>query len=339
MNDFISTLKIDQFRGIKDLFLPNLSTINVLAGANNSGKTSILEAVGILSNPLDRPNFHKWAIMRIPSGPDLNEKMADYISCFFPQDKSISIHAQVDGVDEQIRYNAIPEMVSNASGRASKALYVSGLFEKGTERKSRQFKFQNNGRGSYKSVESQFRAEYIFASGFFYKNCVDRVSESMINEKKASLLNVIQSFDADVEDIMLQNNDILLHSRQSGVQPLFNYGSGLQKAVLLAASLLNVENNIILIDEVDSTINMSAFQDVFPWFVKKCRELNVQVFLTTHSLEAIDAILDATKDSEQDDVRVITLRKTPKTHRTVATIRTGEEARSDRTRFEMELRV
>lgn len=339
MKNYISELNIDQFRGIKELSLLNLGTINVLAGVNNCGKTSILEAIGLLSNPLDRPNFHKWAIMRIPSGPNLNEKMADYISYLFPRESSISIRAKVNGENEHIRYSAAQEIVSSASGKSSKALFVDGSFVKGHEEKNRQFRFQNNGRGSYKGIEEQFSTEFIFASGFFYKNCVEHVSESMLREKKPLLLDVIRSFDPDVEDIMLQNDDILLHSRQSGVLPLFNYGSGLQKAVLLAACLMNSENNIILIDEVDSTINMSAFEDVFPWFVKKCHELNVQAFLTTHSLEAIDAILRATEDFSSDDVRIITLRKTPKTRKTIAKIRTGAEARSDRSRFEMELRV
>lgn len=339
MSNYISELDIHRFRGIRALSLPNLGAINVLVGANNCGKTSILEAIGLLSNPLDRPNFQKWAIMRVPKDSALNEKMAEYIDYLFPEDQEISFYANVAGKAEHVVYKAEKGMLSNASGESSKALYVTGLFEVDNVTTSKEFQFRNNGRGRYKSSGEQFSTEYIFAGGNFYKNCVFHVSESMLLEKKLQLLEIIRSFEPDVEDIMLRNNDILLHSRQSGVLPLFNYGSGLQKAVLLAASLMNIQNNVILIDEIDSTINMAAFEDVFPWFIQKCRELNVQAFLTTHSLEAIDAILAATDNSLSDDVRIITLRKTPKTHMTVAKIRTGAEARSDRSRFEMELRI
>ena len=44
MIDHISKLQISAFRGIRDLTLDNLSTVNVLVGANNCGKTSVLEA-------------------------------------------------------------------------------------------------------------------------------------------------------------------------------------------------------------------------------------------------------------------------------------------------------
>lgn len=53
MSDFISKLQIKAFRGVKDLSLDNLSAVNVLVGANNSGKTSVLEAIRFLSNSTD----------------------------------------------------------------------------------------------------------------------------------------------------------------------------------------------------------------------------------------------------------------------------------------------
>lgn len=37
MANFISKLQINAFRGVKDLALDNLSTVNVLVGANNCG--------------------------------------------------------------------------------------------------------------------------------------------------------------------------------------------------------------------------------------------------------------------------------------------------------------
>ena len=51
MNAFISQLDIQAFRGIRNLDLENLANVNVLVGANNSGKTSVLEAIRFLSNP------------------------------------------------------------------------------------------------------------------------------------------------------------------------------------------------------------------------------------------------------------------------------------------------
>ena len=41
----LETLTIHQFRGLRDVELRGLGRFNVLVGLNNSGKTSVLEAI------------------------------------------------------------------------------------------------------------------------------------------------------------------------------------------------------------------------------------------------------------------------------------------------------
>ena len=49
----IDNLTIHRFRGIRDLTLENLGQINLLVGINNSGKTTVLEAIYTYCNSLD----------------------------------------------------------------------------------------------------------------------------------------------------------------------------------------------------------------------------------------------------------------------------------------------
>ena len=44
----LKKLYIDNFRGIRDLYLEHLCPINLIVGNNNCGKTSVLEAVEFL---------------------------------------------------------------------------------------------------------------------------------------------------------------------------------------------------------------------------------------------------------------------------------------------------
>ncbi len=47
----IRSLKIQHFRSHRDVYLKNLSRINLLTGMNNTGKTVALEALFLLSLP------------------------------------------------------------------------------------------------------------------------------------------------------------------------------------------------------------------------------------------------------------------------------------------------
>lgn len=60
----IESLQIEQFRGIRQLTVPQLNHINLIAGDNNCGKTSFLEALLLLRSPEDFTNALRISRMR-----------------------------------------------------------------------------------------------------------------------------------------------------------------------------------------------------------------------------------------------------------------------------------
>jgi recombinational DNA repair ATPase RecF len=60
----LENITIHQFRGLKEVELKDLGQINLLVGVNNSGKTSVLEALSIYCNPLDLRNWISTATAR-----------------------------------------------------------------------------------------------------------------------------------------------------------------------------------------------------------------------------------------------------------------------------------
>ena len=50
---------VKNFRGIKELYIPEFGDINIIVGDNNCGKTSILEAIWMIINPTDPTNLMK----------------------------------------------------------------------------------------------------------------------------------------------------------------------------------------------------------------------------------------------------------------------------------------
>jgi AAA15 family ATPase/GTPase len=76
----------------------------------------------------------------------------------------------------------------------------------------------------------------------------------------------------------------------------------------MALTLLNTANGILLVDEIEISIYVSALSRIFSWLIETCRRLEIQLFVTTHSLEAIDAMLQP--EIATDDV--VAFRLNPK---------------------------
>ena len=74
--------------------------------------------------------------------------------------------------------------------------------------------------------------------------------------------------------------------------------------------------------------------------MKACRQFDIQLFITTHNIEAFDALLATQaydQQQEQDDITVLTLKKTQK--RTLIRNMLGREVSRNREAFDFEVRV
>ena len=88
--------------------------------------------------------------------------------------------------------------------------------------------------------------------------------------------------------------------------PLNFYGDGVKKAILLLSAVVTAKGGILLLDEFEIVIHTSAMREIFAWIVNTCIKLDVQLFMTSHSKEAIDKVLQCSPEI-QDKMRLITL--------------------------------
>ena len=87
----MNEIKISNFRGIKNLFVKETKLFNLIAGKNNCGKTTVLEAIYAAAS-IPRISLHLLNDIRVlkTNGND------DFNSLFFNTDKSLDIKVEIE---------------------------------------------------------------------------------------------------------------------------------------------------------------------------------------------------------------------------------------------------
>lgn len=109
------------------------------------------------------------------------------------------------------------------------------------------------------------------------------------------------------------NNVSSLHLKTTslGYVPLGAFGDGVKKSLSMLLPLASVRNGALLIDEFEVGIHYSVLEEVLTGLIIAAQRFNVQLFLTTHSLEAIDTLMAACEKAGEQDFITYRLKPGP----------------------------
>ena len=86
--------------------------------------------------------------------------------------------------------------------------------------------------------------------------------------------------------------------------PLRSFGDGMNRLFTVALSLVNAQEGILLIDEFENGLHYTAQLDAWRMIFRVAQQLDVQVFATTHSMDAIKGFQEAASESPEDGVHL-----------------------------------
>lgn len=323
----LNSIFIKKYRALKDVDLNKLSKINVFVGHNNSGKTSILEAIQLISNP-----FSAVVVRRIAQQRESNRKLflrafdlEDYLYWLFPHDDNqtgeINIEYKIDNSQEEVKFELQEilyeslfdeiDILENSEDIIERELTIN--VTRGEENRLLQFSDigrKNIDRLEEKMIESLFSNSYISASDHkAMPISANQIGKIILKNKKQDFIELIRMFDQNIEEIEVVPKEIkgfkdnrvineiyIKYYNNHELLPMFVFGDGLQKIMLVASKIIGSENGVLLIDEVETGIHTELLPRYFEWLYKLAEENNVVLFLTTHSLEAVDGIINSSKN-------------------------------------------
>ena len=170
---------------------------------------------------------------------------------------------------------------------------------------------------SLKKEDKQYSRNLVHISPFGHVSGMLFLNEILNTpELYEEILEVLKEFDPGIISINYDDGPTprrggcykILSKENNRALPLNMYGDGMKKAILLMSAVIKAKDGMLLLDEFETAIHTSAMDKVFKWILKTCVKLNVQVFLTSHSMEAIDKVLNCS-EYLQEDMAVYTLYK------------------------------
>lgn len=377
---YLDEFNVKRFRGIKDLYISNLGNINIIVGDNNSGKTSVLEAMMLLRNTYKFSNVLKVISLRDNGffSPFRMSPYDNFLYMFHPEeeDKRIEVDGTVAGkLIGMSLYGTIENVLVDMAEVRDRNRKVHGLLNEQRvvyeETETSEFQgileshiddkvvyeekiaFNPFTRLSGIKVSKPENIEmvYVAPTDHINGNVFSKIIKN--DDYKEIVLHVIQIFDKDIEDILYLKNEqtsrpieCIKHKRL-GIMPLSTYGDGIKKVLLLANSIARATGGILLVDEIETAIHSRHYDDIFKFVIKACQQFDIQLFATTHSIEAVDGFLatqydeenDVYDDRKRDLIRVITFRKNVEKDKTDARVLSGEDVFNNRKNFEFEVRL
>ena len=104
--------------------------------------------------------------------------------------------------------------------------------------------------------------------------------------------------------------------------PLRSFGDGLNRVFVIVLSLVNARGGILLIDEFENGLHHTAQLDVWRMIFRLARRLDVQVFATSHSWDALEAFQKAAAEVPEEGAL---LRLTNRNGNIIPTVFTEDE--------------
>lgn len=340
----LNEFRIGRFRGLDDVSLQQIGLVNLLVGGNNSGKTSVLEALGVFANPLDIAAWSSIARNRevrsamAIGGAGLNSVEA--IRWLFPQrvgafpDGETRTHFDLSCIgDARIRelhaectsIRGIPPEPPRVLG--GKSSEPSGLVEdEGWLVSAKVVTDEISPLGADTSIEVQLWPSVGFYRGvrgtgphmpavtlapYSHRNQplqLRKLSELIESNQELDVVELLRDLDADVLDLKIVTDrysgapSMLVNHRRSGSVPVSVLGDGFRRALAIALSIPQARGGLLLIDEIETAMFVSFLQTLFAWLVRACEAFDVQLFATTHSLEAVTALVNAVPGERYEGV-------------------------------------
>lgn len=268
MADKLTKIRIENFRGIREGEIDGLTDVNILVGRNNSGKSTVLEAISIsasLMYQLDPAGRDRQEQIRTRR----NESAFPAPSWWYRRDQALQPRFVLwsDGDRVEARVDETRQLrIQKSQATAAAIVARTVLFD---------------------TVDAR-RLE--FEQRWWTELATPRRDKVLI-----AIMNEIFGFDAETASYTPEQQVMLLFPK-IGVR-VDDQGDGARACFRVLLVMLAVKPSLLLLEEPETHQHPAALEKAALAVCKAAKEAETQLILTSHSRECVRYYLDAAKAS------------------------------------------
>ncbi len=298
----LKDVQIKNYRALQELHLSQLNRINVIAGINNSGKTSLLEAIYILLIQNDM-----GALLELQQGrAKLQSLPMRWISDHFPENIQITSGAASTNIQHNKNHNG------NALHYLS-SIHINAQYE--NRQKKSSIDLYEKGESLLKMhAPAAHICPVVYSSPFLMlqHQQLMRSYRQSLKIKSEIIAFLAQHIDPKIEDINLTEEVYgatrfkVNYAGEHEPVDLSRFGDGVQRIFYIALQFAAAQDGVLLIDEIENAMHHSLFERFIDFAHRLALRFNVQIFFTTHSRECVDAVFfDAQRAKDCSAYRLV----------------------------------
>ena len=307
MSCHFSDIEIFNFKGIDHLKIEGFRGLNVFVGANNAGKTSILEAIFMLSG-MSNP----WMPTRINSLHNSSLGTIDGVRFLFHNldfSNKPLLKAAFGGGIRRLTFEPVTDdgegalsRVSSSSHYEIKRLRLNFGVDEGDDYPYRSELFLNDADKLESSVDPNYaeKINCLFLSADKNDaNALANFATLIRRNTKQVVVDALRDFDPSIEAIEALPDGLYIKISGIGeLLPVGMAGDGARRMINIVSSIANEDNKIVLIDEFDNGLHYSAHKKMWGAIMKFIMEHEVQLFVTSHNIDCLQGLNKVIEECE-----------------------------------------
>ena len=319
MTKHLDSLKIQNFRMLEDFEVAKLGQVNLIVGKNNSGKSTVLEALRVYAahaqvfvlEDIAKSHDEKYQFLENERG----NLAADipFLSFFSGGIMQHYLRLSIGDSKQQIELIYL-DMQKADNEITNKYNHIHNTNKVFFDDYNTRLFFAINAENQYYSINLNYNNSSLSAH---WSGNIDEISHGFVGttllsmEKSAYLWDsvlVAQQEEIIFDILKLVNSNFksltfvanpysqdktrvpymsaIGHERRI---PLKSQGYGTQRLLQIALAIYQAKDGFLLIDEFENGLHYSVQEQVWGLIFDMAQRLNIQVFATTHSWDCIEA--------------------------------------------------